>query len=103
MKEALMSNAVMLGLMIGGAVIVVVFLVASGTFSFAQLPSVFATLANVFGLALVAIFLGYGLVSFPKECWLRRDYKQLVGHCHRQAEAIKTDQQTILEEVYSIR
>jgi hypothetical protein len=85
LREAVTSNALMIGLLVGGAVIIVVFLVASGTFSFSQLPSVFATLANSFGLALVAVFLGYGLVSFPKECWLRRDYKQLVNHCHRQA------------------
>jgi hypothetical protein len=39
------------------------------------------------------VFLGYGVVSFPKDCWLRRDYKQLVGHCHRQAEAIRDEQQ----------
>lgn len=85
MKEAVFNNLLMMGIMIGAAIIIVVFLVASGSFSFSQLPSVFATLANTFGLALVAVFLGYGLVSFPKECWLRRDYKQLVGHCHRQA------------------
>lgn len=85
MKEAVMSNLLILGLLIGGAIIVVVFLVASGNFSFSQIPSVFATLANAFGLGLVAVFLGYGLVSFPKECWLRRDYKELVGYCHRQA------------------
>jgi hypothetical protein len=89
LKEAVVSNAVMLGIMLGGAILIVVLLVTSGGFSFGQLPSVFATLANSFGLLLVAVFLGYGLVSFPKECWLRRDYKQLVGHCHRQAEAIR--------------
>jgi hypothetical protein len=85
MREAVVSNLLMMGLMVGGAILVVVLLVASGGFSFRQIPSIFATLANTFGLSLVAVFLGYGLVSFPKECWLRRDYKQLVGHCHRQA------------------
>jgi hypothetical protein len=93
LREAVVSNAVMVGAMLGGAVLVVVLLVTSGGFSFSQLPSVFATLANSFGLLLVAVFLGYGVVSFPKDCWLRRDYKQLVGHCHRQAEAIRDEQQ----------
>lgn len=102
-REAVVSNALMIGAMVGGAILVVVLLVASGGFSFAQLPSIFANLANSFGLALVAVFLGYGLVSFPKECWLRRDYKQLVSHCHRQAEAIREEQQAILQEAFSIR
>lgn len=68
-----------------------------------QLPSVFATLVNVFGLTLVSILLGYGLISFPKECFLRRDHRRLVTHCHRQAEAIKTEQETIAEEVFCVR
>ena len=49
----------------------------------------FATLVNIFGLTLVSIFMGYGLLSFPKEYFLRRDYSGVVNRCHRQAEAIK--------------
>jgi hypothetical protein len=47
--------------------------------------------------------MGYGLLSFPKECFQRRDYKTMVNLCHRTAEAIKSEQEDILEEVYTIR
>lgn len=68
----------------------------------AQLPGVFATLVNVFGLALVSIFMGHGLISFPKEFYQRRDYKSIVNRCHREAESLKSEQETIIEEIYTV-
>jgi hypothetical protein len=78
-------NGVLIGILCIGALVIVIFLVLTGTFTISQLPSVFATLVNIFGLTLVSILLGYGLISFPKECFLRKDYKQIVNYCHRQA------------------
>ena len=74
----------------------IIYLLVASSFTFDQLPGVFATLVNVFGLTLVTILMGYGLLSLPKECFQRRDYKSMVNVCHRQAEALKAEQETIL-------
>jgi len=85
-------NGILIGALLGCGLIIIIYLLVASEFTFQQLPSVFATLVNVFGLTLVSILLGYGLISFPKECFLRRDYKRLVNQCHRAAEGIKTEQ-----------
>jgi hypothetical protein len=96
-------NGIMIGVLCGGALLIVIYLLVAASFSIEQLPGVFATLVNVFGLTLVTILMGYGLLSLPKECFQRRDYKSMVTFCHRQAESIKTEQENILEEIYTIR
>ena len=82
-------NGILIGVLSTGALLIVIYLLVGSSFTIGQLPSVFATLVNVFGLVLVSIFMGYGLISFPKECFIRTDYKRLVNRCHRQAEALR--------------
>jgi MFS family permease len=88
-KESLKMNGILIAGLIGGAMVIVLYLVIMQNFSIGQLPEVFATLVNIFGLTLVSIFMGYGLLSFPKECFLRRDYRAYVDRCHRHAEVIR--------------
>lgn len=85
-------NGILIGILCVGAILIVVYIVVTGTFTISQIPTVFASLVNIFGLTLVSILMGYGLISFPKECFLRKDHNKLVTYCHRQAEAIKTEQ-----------
>jgi len=59
-------NGILIGLLCIGAFIIVMYLVFAAKFTIEQLPSIFATLVNIFGLTLVSILLGFGLVSFPK-------------------------------------
>ena len=89
MKDAFLMNGILVGLLCLGAVIIVVYLLIAGLFTITQLPGVFAFLVNIFGLFLVSVMLGYGLISFPKECFILRDYKRKVTQIHRQAELLK--------------
>ena len=65
-REALKTNGIMMLMIIVGAIVLVVYLVIIGEFTISQLPSVFATIVNGFGMFLVSVMLGFGLVSFPK-------------------------------------
>lgn len=94
-KEALRTNAIMILAIIIGAIIFVVYLIIINKFTISQLPSVFATIVNVFGMCLVSIMLGFGLVSFPKENFSKIDYKKRVNKCHKMAENLKSEQQLI--------
>lgn len=49
-----------------GAIALVIYLIIVNKFTIQQLPSIFATIVNIFGMSLVSMLLGFGLVSFPK-------------------------------------
>lgn len=85
-----------------GAILLVIYLIIVNEFTISQLPSVFATIVNAFGLCLVSVMLGFGLVSFPKDNYLKIDYKRRVNRCHRMAEMLKSEQQEIKEQIYEI-
>lgn len=93
LKEALKTNGIMMLAILVGAVLLVIYLIIVNQFTISQLPSVFATIVNAFGLCLVSIMLGFGLVSFPKENYLKIDYRRRVNRCHRMAEMLKSEQQ----------
>lgn len=55
-----------MAVLVVGAIIIAIIMIFYNGFSFSDIPSTFAILVNIFGLALVSIFLGFGLASFPK-------------------------------------
>ena len=59
-------NAILIGVLCLGAGAIVVYLIIFQQFEIRQIPSVFAMLVNVFGMLLVTLALGFGLVSLPK-------------------------------------
>ena len=59
-------NAILIGVLCLGAGAIVVYLIIFQQFEIGQIPSVFAMLVNVFGMLLVTLALGFGLVSLPK-------------------------------------
>jgi hypothetical protein len=65
-KDALKMNAILIGALCLGAGAIVVYLIIFQQFKIGQIPSVFAMLVNVFGMLLVTLALGFGLISLPK-------------------------------------
>lgn len=61
----------------------VVYLIVSSQLMWSKIPSVLATTANLFGIVLVVVFLGHGLVSLPKLSLLKSNYSKLVEHYYR--------------------
>lgn len=66
----------------------VIYLAIKGTFSINLLPAIFATIANMFGIVLVIIFLGHGLISIPKHCFQRSSNTKTLSHNYRTASMI---------------
>lgn len=48
------------------ALVGVIYLIIVNKFTISQLPSIVATVVNIFGMSLISVMLGFGLVSFPK-------------------------------------
>ena len=66
----------------------VIYLAVAGTFSIDLLPAIFATIANLFGILLVIIFLGHGLISLPKHFYLRSSNTKTLAHNYKAASLI---------------
>jgi hypothetical protein len=61
----------------------IIYLIASSQMSWSKIPSILATTANLFGILLVIVFLGHGLVSLPKQSLLLSNYKKLINYQYR--------------------
>ena len=96
-------NIILIGVILLGATCLLVYLLIIGRFSLGELPSIVATIINIFGLVLVSVTLGFGLISFPKECYLNSDYKKRANHCHRLAEMLRSEQNELMEEAIQIK
>ena len=59
-------NGIMIAVILSCGIGLIIYLVAINKFTISQLPAVFATIVNLFGLCLVSVLLGFGLASFPK-------------------------------------
>ena len=70
------------------AIGLIVYLIASSQMTWAKIPSVLATTANAFGIVLVIVFLGHGLVSLPKQTLLYSAYQKLVASKYKEAELV---------------
>jgi hypothetical protein len=46
-----------------------IYIAAVGTITFSSIPSFGIALSNTYGLLLLALFLGYGLVALPRSLW----------------------------------
>ena len=64
------------------------YLIASSQMTWAKIPLVLAATANAFGIVLVIVFLGHGLVSLPKQTLLYSAYQKLVASKYKEAELV---------------
>ncbi len=56
----------LIGFILAGSFLLIIYLLIVQNFTFGQLPEILGTLVNSFGLLLVSVALGFGLVSIPK-------------------------------------
>ncbi|KAL4503388.1 hypothetical protein ABPG72_000994 [Tetrahymena utriculariae] len=77
----------------------IVYLLISGKISWDNMEGFLIGLANGFGIFLVVILLGHGLVMIPKKCWRERNEETIIKLC--QFQASKLDE-TKLETVFKL-
>ena len=78
------------GIFLVFGVALTIYLALSGDFTLGMLPSIFATLANLFGILLVVIFLGHGLISMPKHFYNRSFPNKTLSHNYKTAGLINS-------------
>lgn len=66
-------------------VLFIVYLLIKGSISWDNLEGFLTGLANGFGIFLVVILLGHGLVKIPKKCWRERNEEIFLKLCYFQA------------------
>ena len=60
-------------------------------FSRSQLPYLIATASNTWGLLILTLLLGYGLVEVPLSLWNASRRKYSLNHCYFKAAKLYTD------------
>jgi hypothetical protein len=72
-------------------VIVLVSLLAQNTISIGDVPSLIATAANTWGLLILTLLLGYGLVEVPRTLWYASRRQWTLNQCYFKAAQIYSD------------
>ena len=67
-----------------------------------QLPYIIATASNTWGLFILAILLGYGLVEVPRGLFLSSMTKYSLNHCYFRAAKLYIDMAECNEDLHDI-
>lgn len=72
-KTSIKLNLKLYGFMILLGVIFIIYLLISGTLTVDKLGGFAIVMVNCFGLLLVVLLLGHGIVALPKKYWLEKN------------------------------
>ncbi|XP_066298283.1 G-protein coupled receptor-associated protein LMBRD2-like isoform X2 [Branchiostoma lanceolatum] len=107
-KTALIENAIYYGsyLLIFGALLIYVAARPDLQIDGPRLKMIGITASNTWGLFLLVLLLGYGLVEVPRKCWTSSNREQLLAYTRFQVAKLSTDKsdaeeslEDVLEEV----
>lgn len=91
------------------AVAALVWIILSGTVSIDELPSVLAIVANIYGIAFIALLAGYGIVEIPRQLWRQSKPRDLLRRAEFQAPEVdgrafeaRAELEDILNEIRSL-
>jgi hypothetical protein len=85
------------------AVSFLVYLAATGVaLDWPKLKAIAATASNTWGLTLLVLLLGYGLVEVPRNLWLRSKPGWVLEHDYFQASKLAVEKSEAEEEVEDI-
>ena len=76
LKTAIYRHVRLFVIMGSVGIVLLIYLLIAGKLEMAHLPAFLMALSNCWGLFLIIVLLGYGLVAIPRTLW----YK---GDCHR--------------------
>ncbi|XP_055017544.1 G-protein coupled receptor-associated protein LMBRD2B-like isoform X2 [Boleophthalmus pectinirostris] len=110
-KTALIKNAIYYGtyLVIFVSLLIYVVIHLKWKFKFRELQTVCITAANTWGLFLLVLLLGYGLVEIPRSCWLSSNPTYLLNKTYFKVAkmaiekaAAEEDLADVMEEVAAV-
>uniref|UniRef100_A0A8C6T608 LMBR1 domain containing 2 n=1 Tax=Neogobius melanostomus TaxID=47308 RepID=A0A8C6T608_9GOBI len=104
MKTALIENAIYYGtyLLIFVSLLIYVVIHLRWKFTFSELQTVCITAANTWGLFLLVLLLGYGLVEIPRSYWLSSDQAYLLNKTYFKVAKIATEKADAEEDLANV-
>lgn len=72
------------------------------SFSSRDLPFLLATASNTWGLLILALLLGYGLVEVPRTLWYASRRKYTLNHCYFKAAKLYSDMSDANEKLNEV-
>lgn len=104
MKTALIENAIYYGtyLLIFLSLLIYVVIHLKVKFTFSQLQTVCITAANTWGLFLLVLLLGYGLVEIPRSYWLSSNQAYLLNKTYFKVAKMATEKADAEENLANV-
>lgn len=104
MKTALIENAIYYGtyLLIFVSLLIYVVIHLKWKFTFSELQTVCITAANTWGLFLLVLLLGYGLVEVPRSYWLSSNQAYLLNKTHFKVAKMATEKADAEENLANV-
>lgn len=104
MKTALIENAIYYGtyLLIFVSLLIYVVIHLKWKFTFSQLQTVCITAANTWGLFLLVLLLGYGLVEIPRSYWLSSNQAYLLNKTYFKVAKMATEKADAEENLANV-
>lgn len=78
LAEAIKQNLIFYGVMAVCGVAFLIWLIVANNLSTNDLPAFMFTLSTTFGLCVIVVMLGYGLVEVPRMVWRSADAQQML-------------------------
>lgn len=103
-KYALFVNAVYYGTYLVIFACCLVYLAATSRLAFdlGQLKVLAITASNTWGLTLLVLLLGYGLVEVPRSCWKNSNIPKLLSRCHFKVAKLSMEKIEAEEELEDV-
>ncbi|XP_072289588.1 G-protein coupled receptor-associated protein LMBRD2B-like [Eucyclogobius newberryi] len=103
-KTALIENAIYYGtyLLLFVTLLIYVVIHLKWTFTFRELQTVCITAANTWGLFLLVLLLGYGLVEIPRSYWLSSDPAFLLNKTYFKVAKMATEKAAAEEDLADV-
>lgn len=102
LKRSLKSNGIFYVYMLVGAVVFLVVLVMVDAAGDMGLVTFLKCLASAFGIFLLMILMGYGMVEIPRACWRTGDLEMEVRYMHHRISDCEVEGEEAKEELEEV-
>lgn len=99
LKEAIYKNLFFYFVILAIAVIYVIYMVSVHNVSLSQIVGVMMAMGNTYGVLLIIVLMGNGLVSLPKRMWEMSDYDNELTRLYMSASSVESSYQEAMYEL----
>lgn len=102
LKSSLRTNAIYYGTYLSIFCVLLVYVVSKVGFSLSQLKLICITASNTWGLFLLVLLLGYGLVEVPRSMWNRCNHTLALARTYFKISKLSAEKNEVVEQLEDV-